>query len=270
MGYNISQISQNGRNITVMGNILIVNGKEYELEGDSNNNQISSRFSGGKEILVINGNRVTFKGDKVFINGKLAKAKNDSEESFEPKEVENVNDANKPYEKPKTRKNVSEENNYMAEMSVEDAFNRMGKQPNSRQAEKIQQIIELHDPKVVEDVVERMMNNPTPAMRRLINLNVPVQSRNTLNIMKTRDIVSIIINTVLSALGIVGAATGEPGALGLGIIGVAGASFSISELFRHNAKIKNLDLKDEYVSDVIDELLQEVALDEEFNKGLER
>lgn len=405
MGFNIKYMSQNGHDITFREKTLIVDGKEYELKSAKNNNLVSVL---DRETLDINGDIVTVKDDKVFINGKPAKARNDGEESFEPKEVENVkkvNEVEQPSEMP-THKNITEENNGMAdeanhfdeklddafitnwieheieknpaiaeqfktellaslqahieykialermsgyrgetiksrcrdlinqydemknksakelakeellveikaylaryeandkkyvsfddfghrviqdaindiamvkkmryrnlaEMSVTDAFEKMGEQPNRKQAEKIQQIIHLHDPKVVENAVNAMMENPTPSMLKLMNLDVPKQSRNMLKTMKTKDIVSIIINFALGAMGIVGVAKGEPGMFGIGLMGVAGASFSISNLFRHNNKINNLELKDEYISAIIDDLLQQVDLDEAFNQGLE-
>lgn len=397
--------------ITVIEDGLIIDNKEYDLKWRKRSNSVSVYSDGYKGKFTINGNKITFKGDEVFINGKPAKERNDREESFEQKEVENVkkvNEVEQPSEMP-TRKTAREENNGMAdeanhfdeklddafitnwieyeieknpaiaeqfktaflaslqahieykialerksgyrdeiiklrcrdiisrydemknksakelakeellvevkvilaryeanvqkyvslddlgprviqdainniamvkksrykdlaEMSVTDAFEMMGEKPNPKQAEKIEQIIDFHDPKVVENAVKAMMDNPTPNMRKLMNLNIPKNSRDRdiLKLKKTADIIYTIANLGCVVLGICHATTGDPetGTF-LGLVGAVQGSLGISQLFKHKNEINNLNLKDENISAFIDELLQQVELDEAFNKGLE-
>lgn len=160
----------------------------------------------------------------------------------------------------------------LALMSVVDAFDQMGAHPAPKQAEKIQQIIELHDPSIVESAIQTMIDNPTKNMCALIrNINeAPAQSRKELRAMKAADVVFVVAGAVLAALGIAGASTGNPSLSLTTVLGVGNLGLGITGMLRHTRKTDNLDQKDVLVSGCIDDLLNQVVLEETFSKGLER
>lgn len=162
----------------------------------------------------------------------------------------------------------------LAQMSVVDAFDAMGAHPAPKQTEQIDKIIEMHDPKVVESAMQKMLDNPTRNMLALAqNISeTPAQDRKTLKLMKALDYVQIAVGSALSTLGIASVIAGDPswfsmalGAfnLGLGFPGIA----------RHSRKTNHFDEKERLMSGCIQDLLNEVEsqeLQKIFDEGMER
>lgn len=160
----------------------------------------------------------------------------------------------------------------LAEMSVVDAFDLLGSHPTQKESEEIEKIINLHDPDMVEKVAQRLANNPT---RNMVDLarnisEAPAQSRKELKVMKAVDIFSLITGTTLTTLGIVGAATGNPALLTTAMLGMGNLGLGIIGMLRHTRKTDNLNERDALMSKCIGDFLNEVVLEETFNKGLER
>jgi hypothetical protein len=160
----------------------------------------------------------------------------------------------------------------LAKISVVDAFDEMGSHPEPKQTEKIEEIIELHDPSVVESAIKKMQEYPTENMLALAkNISeAPVQSRKELKIRKTVDVLSMVSGGVLTALGIVAAVQGEVTMLSASILGLLNIGLGSTGMLKHKAKTDNLDEKDLLVSKCINDLLNEVVMEETFNKGFER
>lgn len=158
----------------------------------------------------------------------------------------------------------------LAQTSVVDAFNSMGAHPTPKQAEQIDKIIEMHDPKVVESALQTMLDHPTKNMLALTkNLSeTPAQSRKELKVMKAVDLFSLAVGSALTTVGIVGAVMGNPSLLTTTVLGLGNLGLGTMGMIRHTRKTDNLDEKEILMSGCIQDLLDEVVLQETFDKGL--
>ena len=177
----------------------------------------------------------------------------------------------------------------LAELSVEHAFNYLGAtQLSKHETEKIEQVIKLHDPDVVINVINSLNANPTENMQALaeyIRKNPKLANIASLEDIKGNTILlpifSIGLGLVVAGttiLSIVGAgAVGsqailsnlELHAIGGSILapgvviaaGTGGPAFTL----RSRTK-KKLAAKDDLISKCIDDLLDEVVRQETANK----
>jgi hypothetical protein len=158
---------------------------------------------------------------------------------------------------------------YLAQLSVTDAFDQMGTRLQPKEAEKVDQIIKMHDPSVVESAIQKMAENPTKNMIALMrNISEsPAQSREELKLMKVLDACMIATGGIMVTMGIVGAAMGHMSMLTSSLLGLGDLGLGMSGMFRHKNKTDNLDEKDVLVSKCINDLLNEVVVEETFNKG---
>lgn len=160
----------------------------------------------------------------------------------------------------------------LAQISVVDAFNAMGAHPNPKQEEQIDEIIEMHDPSVVESAIQSMLANPTKNMLALAKniKETPAQSRQGLKVMKAVDIFSLAVGGILTTMGIVGTAMGNPSLLTTTVLGLGNLGLGFTGMRRHTRKTNNLDEKETLISNCIQDFLDEVVFQETFDKGLQK
>ncbi len=152
----------------------------------------------------------------------------------------------------------------LAQMSVEEAFNQMGAQLNPKQSEEIDRIIELHDPVVVERVVQKLTENPTENMVKLAEYMTATPEGNGKKVLKgVLEGTAIGLGAALVILGFVSIAEGNYNPW-IGSIGSIGLGIGIASWLKHSKKNKNGagNLKDKLVSGCIEDLLNEVVLEE--------
>lgn len=158
----------------------------------------------------------------------------------------------------------------LSQISVADAFKQLGTELTDRQSEKIERIVEMHDPKVVESVAKKLQEYPTENMIKLAKAisESPVRSRDDIKDAKRWDILEIAMGAVIGAFALVSATTGNLFGLINASLGALNVGTGIHYFTKHTRQIDKLDKKDSLVERCIDDFLGEVVMEETYNAGM--
>lgn len=150
----------------------------------------------------------------------------------------------------------------LAEMSVVDAFDQMDAYPMPKQKEKIQRIVRIHDPAVVESAMQNLIENPTENMNALAKF-------------KDRSVLKSLGGAGAGALLGLASTVFLPTlpldiwvAIGASTLVLSGMGGLIGSLISDNKSQKE---KSKLVSACLDDLLNEVVSQQKnFDKGMEK
>ncbi len=154
---------------------------------------------------------------------------------------------------------------------VEKVFDLLGQNIPKKQAQKIDKIIEMNDATLVNNVLDRLKENPTKNFIDLgkVLLQTPAQNPEELKWMKALDVAEMVTGTILTATGIfTSTLTGNISSLSVTLPGFGLIGLGFAGINRHIKKAKIWAERDRLVSCCVNDFLHEVEVEKAMQAGL--